>query len=309
MQLIFGTNIILTYRIFAWFVFSLTILVIVSGDIVQITGSGAGCGESWPKCNNELLPGTTNINTIIEFVHRFLTTIVGLCIISLALFARILLGKNHFCTKATYVAIFFLVTEILIGAMLVRFGWVEFDISWGRVIVDSLHVLNTFFLVAAIVFSTQFKSISYISNSIKNTQRLIFIVIIFLVIAVTGALNSLADLFYLETFLPSQKNNIYDFLITIRAAHPFIAITGGLLIAYMILTFSSEILEEYHKKLIIIILTSIGIQFIMGFLNIALMTPLTIQIIHLVLANILWTSIVIFIATRTITQDGNPPSS
>ena len=251
MQLIFGTNIILTYRIFAWFVFSLTILVIVSGDIVQITGSGAGCGENWPKCNGELLPGTTNVNTTIEFVHRFLTTIVGFCIISLALFARILLGKNHFCTKTTYIAIFFLVTEILIGAMLVRFGWVEFDISWGRVIVDSLHVLNTFFLVAAIVFSTQSKSISYIPDSIKNARRLIFIVIIFLVIAVTGALNSLADLFYLETFLPSQKNNIYDFLITIRAMHPFIAITGGILIASIILTFHNELLEAYHKKLMI----------------------------------------------------------
>ena len=99
MQLIFNTNTILTYRIFAWFVLLLTILVIISGDIVQITGSGAGCGESWPKCNNELLPDVTNKNTIIEFIHRILTTIVGFCIIALALFARILLVKITFAQR------------------------------------------------------------------------------------------------------------------------------------------------------------------------------------------------------------------
>ena len=306
MQLIFSTNTILTYRIFAWFVLLLTILVIISGDIVQITGSGAGCGESWPKCNNELLPDVTNKNTIIEFIHRILTTIVGFCIIALALFARILLGKNHFCTKATYTAIFFLVTEILIGAMLVRFGWVEFDMSWGRVIVDSLHVLNTFFLVATLASSTQYKSGTYLSNYLKNTRTLIIAVIIFLIIAVTGALNSLADLLYIESMPASQKNNIYNFLISVRALHPFIAITGGITIAYIFLTFSDRLLAIYQKKLIIIILATIGVQFFIGILNIFLMTPLIIQIIHLVLANILWISIVLFIVDRMTNEIEHP---
>ena len=309
MQLIFRTNIILTYRIFAWFVLSLTILVIISGDIVQITGSGAGCGESWPKCNDEILPDVTNTNTIIEFIHRILTTIVGFCIIALAIFSRILLGKNHFCTKTTYAAIFFLITEILIGAMLVRFGWVEFDISWGRVIVDSLHVLNTFFLVATIASSTQYKSITSISNYLKNARTLIFAVIIFLIISVTGALNSLADLLYIENIPASQKNNIYDFLISVRALHPFIAIIGGMIIAYIFLTLSGRSLVTYQKKLTVIILATIGVQFFIGILNIALMTPLVIQIIHLVLANILWISIVLFIVARITNEIEHPKSN
>tara|TARA_B100000029_G_scaffold508367_1_gene595069 strand:- start:10232 stop:11161 length:930 start_codon:yes stop_codon:yes gene_type:complete len=305
MQLVFGKNIILTYRIFAWSVLSLTILVIISGDIVQITGSGAGCGESWPKCNDELLPDVTSTNTIIEFSHRLLTTIVGFCIISLALFARFLFGKNHFCTKVTYIAIFFLITEILIGAMLVRFGWVEFDISWGRVIADALHVLNTFFLIAAIASSTQYKNYTYIPNLEKNTQRLVFVIMIFLIIAVTGALNSLADLLYVEKISLSQQNNIYDLLIGVRALHPFIAIIGGIIIAYIMLTFSNQALPNVQKKLIIIILASIGLQFIVGIINIVLMTPLTIQIIHLVLANILWISTVIFTVNRITNQCGH----
>tara|TARA_B100000700_G_scaffold328289_1_gene445647 strand:- start:6359 stop:7288 length:930 start_codon:yes stop_codon:yes gene_type:complete len=305
MQLVFGKNIILTYRIFAWSVLSLTILVIISGDLVQITGSGAGCGESWPKCNDELLPDVTSTNTIIEFSHRLLTTIVGFCIISLALFARFLFGKNHFCTKVTYIAIFFLITEILIGAMLVRFGWVEFDISWGRVIADALHVLNTFFLIAAIASSTQYKNYTYIPNLEKNTQRLVFVIMIFLIIAVTGALNSLADLLYVEKISLSQQNNIYDLLIGVRALHPFIAIIGGIIIAYIMLTFSNQALPNVQKKLIIIILASIGLQFIVGIINIVLMTPLTIQIIHLVLANILWISTVIFTVNRITNQCGH----
>ena len=189
--------------------------------------------------------------------------------------------------------------------MLVRFGWVEFDISWGRVIADALHVLNTFFLIAAIASSTQYKNYTYIPNLEKNTQRLVFVIMIFLIIAVTGALNSLADLLYVEKISLSQQNNIYDLLIGVRALHPFIAIIGGIIIAYIMLTFSNQALPNVQKKLIIIILASIGLQFIVGIINIVLMTPLTIQIIHLVLANILWISTVIFTVNRITNQCGH----
>ena len=48
------------------------------------------------------------------------------------------------------------------------------------------------------------------------------------------------------------------------------------------------------------------IQFFIGILNIFLMTPLIIQIIHLVLANILWISIVLFIVDRMTNEIEHP---
>ena len=107
----------------------------------------------------------------------------------------------------------------------------------------------------------------------------------------------------------SQKNNIYNFLISVRALHPFIAITGGMIIAYIFLTLSGRSLVTYQKKLTVIILATIGVQFFIGILNIALMTPLVIQIIHLVLANILWISIVLFIVARITNEIEHPKSN
>jgi heme A synthase len=59
-------------------VLAYTVLVILFGAWVRITGSGAGCGEHWPSCHGELVPRSPSIATIIEFTHRVTS---GLCLL------------------------------------------------------------------------------------------------------------------------------------------------------------------------------------------------------------------------------------
>jgi heme A synthase len=61
----------------AWAVLAYTVLVILFGAWVRITGSGAGCGEHWPSCHGELVPRSPSIATVIEFTHRVTS---GLCL-------------------------------------------------------------------------------------------------------------------------------------------------------------------------------------------------------------------------------------
>ena len=61
----------------AWAVLAYTVLVILFGAWVRITGSGAGCGEHWPSCHGELVPRSPSIATVIEFTHRLTS---GLCL-------------------------------------------------------------------------------------------------------------------------------------------------------------------------------------------------------------------------------------
>jgi len=43
-----------------------TVLVVLLGAIVRITGSGAGCGQHWPTCNGEVAHLPRRLETWIE---------------------------------------------------------------------------------------------------------------------------------------------------------------------------------------------------------------------------------------------------
>ena len=60
-----------------------TYLLIVWGGIVRVTGSGNGCGtqDQWPLCHGSLLPAW-QINTLIEFTHRWIASVCTLLVMT-----------------------------------------------------------------------------------------------------------------------------------------------------------------------------------------------------------------------------------
>ena len=97
----------------AWLAATCTYLLIILGAIVRITGSGLGCGEHWPLCNDRLLP-PLDLPTLIEYGHR------------LAVYAWWLRretgnGKRERCAGgAPYVALALLIFQIALGAVTVK---------------------------------------------------------------------------------------------------------------------------------------------------------------------------------------------
>src|SRR5215470_17057865 len=53
------------------------------GTLVTTTGSGKGCGNSWPLCRGQFIPEFA-IATAIEFTHRIATSIVSVCVLATA---------------------------------------------------------------------------------------------------------------------------------------------------------------------------------------------------------------------------------
>ena len=60
------------------------ILVLLMGATVTDTGSGEGCGRSWPLCHGEFLPISVR-ESVIEFSHRVITGVLGIVILLLAI--------------------------------------------------------------------------------------------------------------------------------------------------------------------------------------------------------------------------------
>ena len=54
-----------------------SILSILAGAIVRATGSGDGCGASWPTCNGRVVPSldTTSEIIAVSYTHLTLPTI------------------------------------------------------------------------------------------------------------------------------------------------------------------------------------------------------------------------------------------
>lgn len=58
-------------------------IVYALGTLVTTTGSGHGCGDSWPLCRGQFIPEFA-ISTAIEFTHRVATASVTVLVIALA---------------------------------------------------------------------------------------------------------------------------------------------------------------------------------------------------------------------------------
>lgn len=64
-------------RLYVWLSLATQILIVVTGGLVRLTGSGLGC-PTWPKCTDDSLVSTAEmgIHGIIEFGNRVLTFVL-----------------------------------------------------------------------------------------------------------------------------------------------------------------------------------------------------------------------------------------
>src|SRR5215813_8033662 len=58
-------------------------VVYALGTLVTTTGSGKGCGNSWPLCRGRFIPEFA-ISTAIEFTHRIATSVVSILVLATA---------------------------------------------------------------------------------------------------------------------------------------------------------------------------------------------------------------------------------
>src|SRR5215472_8466433 len=60
------------------------IITYATGTLVTDSGSGHGCGESWPLCRGVFIPQFA-ISTAIEFTHRVVVGLISVLVIALAI--------------------------------------------------------------------------------------------------------------------------------------------------------------------------------------------------------------------------------
>lgn len=98
------------------------LIVLLQGALVTKTGSGEGCGATWPLCFGEVIPTSPAIETIIEYSHRIVSGLVGAMIIVLAIWSWKQLKHVKEARLMSILSVVLIIFQGLLGAGAVLFG-------------------------------------------------------------------------------------------------------------------------------------------------------------------------------------------
>jgi heme A synthase len=298
------------FAAFAWAVLAYNILVILWGMVVRATGSGSGCGEHWPLCQGAVIPHAAEISTLIEFAHRVSSGIAVLLVAALVLVAFRRFPKGHAVRPCAAAALLFTFTEGLIGAALVLFGETGGNASLSRVLILSLHLVNTFLLLAALAMTSwsareapAAEPRPSAGGEAPATPRYAAYIIALagtLALAVSGTVTALADtLFPASTPMQGFRwdfSSASNLFLRLRIIHPaFAVVVGGYLLILAASTLHGPA-SGAGRRLARVLLVLVSLQMSFGALNILLLTPLWMQTLHLLTADLIWVTLVLLSA-------------
>jgi heme A synthase len=288
---------------YAWAVLFYNLAVILWGAFVRATGSGAGCGAHWPLCNGEVIPRSVELETVIELTHRVTSSLAGLLVIVLLVWAFRAYPKGHPSRLGASLSMLFILTEGLVGAGLVLFGWVAEDASLGRAISMAVHLINTFLLLGALSLTVWWGMGGprlTLRQSTLITGGLLLALGGVLVLGVSGALTALGDtLFPVSTFqegLQQDFSPTAHFLIRLRLLHPSIAVAVSFYLLLFVWLASLPSTGPDARRIAQFLTLVIFVQMAAGLVNVALLAPVWMQLIHLLLADTVWITLVFLTA-------------
>ncbi len=289
---------------YSWGVLGWNLLVILWGAYVRATGSGAGCGSHWPSCNGEVIPTPQRIQTVIEFTHRMMSGVALILVLILLIWGLRAYPKGSPVRLGVVGSAGFILLEALLGAGLVLFKLVEDNSSVFRAVAVALHLLNTFILLSFLTLTAWWASGGK-RVTLKNKGYLPWLFGLGLagvaMIGMSGAITALGDTLFparsLAEGLAQDNDPNAHFLLRLRVYHPLIAILVGVYSLYLIRHLQGKINRKTGQRLGLILGGLILIQWIAGVVNILLLVPIWMQLVHLFIADLTWISYILLSAT------------
>jgi cytochrome c oxidase assembly protein subunit 15 len=294
-----------SFHRFSLLVLAATLGVILWGAYVRASGSGAGCGSHWPTCNGQIIPRSPGEKTVIEFTHRVSSGAAFLLVAVQLIWAFRAHGRRHPVRRAAVAGFALMISEALVGAGLVIFEMVASNPSIARGAWMATHLLNTFALLAALGL------VCWRSRSLTDVEldphvrpfptsfrpALAVGLAAMLLVAMAGAIVALGDTLFpsssLAHGLAQDLSPTAHLFIRLRVVHPILAVLTAIYLLVVLATLASRDpagpLRSQAMLSAALVLAQVGL----GFLNFALLAPVVLQILHLLLADLLWLSLVV----------------
>jgi len=276
-----------------------TLLVILWGAYVRVSGSGAGCGSHWPTCNGEIVPAAPRLATVIEYTHRATSGIALILVVLLTIAAFVWQPKGSFARVAACASMFFMLTEAGVGAGLVLFEKVAKDESLARGAWMSAHLVNTFLLVGSMTLTIwaagRAERPSLIARPALSALLGAGAAAVTLT-GISGAIAALGDtLFPVKTFAEGMAQDLSHAShpwVQVRGLHPFLAVGTAILLLFVTAT-AMRSDSASVKRSATRLAAAVILQIVVGVVNLLLAAPTALQLVHLLAADAVWISLVL----------------
>ncbi len=283
------------FRVFSWFTLAYTLAVVLWGAFVRATGSGAGCGDHWPVCNGEVVPRAPTLQTIIEYTHRLTSGLALVFAVVLCVWALRAHAKGHPVRKAAVLSLVFMLTEAAVGAGLVLFKMVAGNESLARAFWMAVHLFNTFLLVGAQALTAWWagdhERLSWRRQGLTGAL-LVGSLAGVLVLGVSGAIAALGDTLYpaqsLAHGLAQDVSPTAHVLLRLRVLHPVLAALVGAGVVFSAAMVARLRPSPAVRRAALQLGILYGLQIVAGTVNVVLLAPVWMQLVHLLLADLVW---------------------
>ena len=278
----------------SWILVAYTVLIILWGAWVRLSGSGDGCGDHWPLCNGEMIPAERATKTWVEYSHRISTALYGILILVQIWLSRRNFAQRHPARFWAVMTLVFTITEALIGRQLVKSGLVNESTDISRLLVMPLHLVNTSLLLFSGVMTAE--SIRYgdaprqqLSPELK--RRGILYLTGLTIVLITGAIAALGShLLPSESLLHGLTHDLAPDshpAVRLRILHPLLALALPILmllfaqLSGIAVRGSSQ--ARWYSRFSITLVVAMGI----GLSTISLLAPVWLKLTHLFMTNVL----------------------
>ncbi len=274
---------------YVWFVLLYTLAAVAWGVFVRASNSGDGCGSHWPLCDGDSTPLIGPVGKIIEASHRSMTAFLGVLAIVMVVWAFRSFAKGSLVRFASSGVLTMTIIEGLIGALLVKFGWVTTNDSAARAIVMSFHVLSTFLLLSFMIVAALAADMPKMPK-LRGQGPVGWILglgalgISFL--AVSGAVSALGhQLKPVDNVIQAALSPATHWMVRLQPLHPLLALAVGLFLLLAGGLIQHLRPDENVRRAVRWMVGLYGLQLALGAMNIFFKAPIPMQMAHLVLAD------------------------
>ena len=286
---------------YGWFLLAYMLAAIVWGVFLRATGSGDGCGAHWPFCDGVLIPAAgAPLKAYIESIHRVSTEWLGLLVIIQLAWAFRAFPKKHLARLGALATLFFTLMEGWLGAKLVLLKYVAYSDAPARIYWFAGHSVNTFCLVGALTLTAWWATTNR-RLQLKHQGPMLALVVGALVatiaLSVTGSISALGDTLYpASSHLQVMEQALLPTATTVmkaRPVHPYTAVVVAMFLALAAGLLNHLRPSPQTRRWALGVWLMLGVQMVIGLINVGLLAPIWMQLVHLLSAQLLWICIVL----------------
>lgn len=204
----------------------------------------------------------------------------------------------------------FMLTEAAVGAGLVLFELVADNATMARALFMAVHLANTFILIGWITLTAWWLSggpAVAVTAAPGRATVLSALGLGLLLVGVSGAVAALGDTLFpsqsLRAALEADLSATSHALIRLRVWHPVIAVVVAVALAGVAPWLSRTHALPRYRRLGGLVGGLAATQLVVGFVNVLLLAPVWMQLVHLLLADAIWIAFVVHATTVLPARD------